>query len=63
MDEKLFELVKDFYTLRTEYEVNMKSIQQSIRRLDQDVSKLTKSFNELRDALEEHVKDIGYKAH
>lgn len=50
-----FELVKDFYSLRKEYEVNMQQIQQANQRLRAEVDRLTKSFNELRDSLVEHV--------
>lgn len=54
MEKETFELVKDFYTLKTQYEVNMQQIQSTNRRLTQDVERLTKSFNELRDSLVEH---------
>lgn len=53
MDKNTFELVKDFYTLKKEYEVNMVQLRQRLQRLDRDVDRLTRSFNELKDAVGE----------
>lgn len=55
MEQQLFELTRDFYTLRKEYEVNMQNIQKSLQRLESDNSRLTKTLNELRDVVAEMV--------
>ena len=53
MDDAIFRLVRDFYPLKAEYEVNMARIQQQLKELRRENDKLTKSFNELRDAVAE----------
>lgn len=53
MESDLFILTKDFYSLKTEYEVNMKAIQQELKQIRQDNEKMRRGFNELRDFVEE----------
>lgn len=53
MDETYFKLVRDFYILKTEYEINMQQLANTHKRLAADNEKLRKSFNELRDHVAE----------
>jgi len=59
MEQQIFELARDFYTLKAEYEMNMKQIERVTTRLTQDNERLRKSFNELRDSFAEHVEHSG----
>ncbi len=45
--------------LKAEYEMNMQTLQKANQRLTSDVDRLTKSFNELRDHVEEKEKQSG----
>ena len=55
MEESIYQLFKDFYTLKAEYQVNMQQIQQANQGLTREVDRLIASFNELRDSVAEHV--------
>lgn len=58
MDENIFQLTKDFYTLKAEYEMNMQQLAKTNQRMQADIEALRKSFNELRDSMEKHEKDL-----
>ncbi len=58
---KDFELIKDFYTLKTQYEVSMANLQRVIDKHERDLTKLTNSFNQLRDSFAEHIEKSNGK--
>lgn len=55
MADNVFQITKDFYTLKAEYEMNMQQIQRVNQELRREVDRLTKSFNELRDVVAKHL--------
>lgn len=59
MGNPIFQLTRDFYTLKKEYEINMESILKTLTRQTKDIEQLGKRFNELRDHVEEKDKSSG----
>ncbi len=59
MEESIYQLLKDFYTLKAEYDMNMQQLANTNKRLTADIEKLRTSFNELRDHVEENDERSG----
>lgn len=53
MDSQVFELAKDFYTLKAEYQMNMQQLQKTNQKQNGELSELRRSINELRDHIAE----------
>lgn len=58
MDESIFQLSKDLYTLKAEYEMNIQQLSRTNQRMQADIEVLRKSSNELRAHMEKHEKDL-----